>query len=103
MYNITNIVDCMGALRNTTSVQLSYEEIAACDDVHNVSAVGEGFIKKYHHFKYVRSGVVQCKVKKSDPTYTTHMMSKVAGNLLSPFCIVTLSTFAILITFQSLT
>lgn len=82
MYNISNIVDCMGSLRNTTQVKLSYEEIVQCDDVQTVSPVGEGFIKKYHHFKYVRSGVVQCKVKKSDPKYITHMMSKSASMFL---------------------
>lgn len=79
MYNISNVVDCMVNLKNSTQVTLTYDEINACDDAQAVSAVGEGFIKRYHHFQYVRSGVVKCKVKKCDPTYTTHMMLKAAG------------------------
>ena len=63
MYNMTSIIKCMGRIKNTTTVGLSYEDISACDDPQNVSPVGEGFIKKYYHFVYIRPGVVSCKVK----------------------------------------
>jgi hypothetical protein len=89
MYNISNIMQCMGNIKRTTAVQLTFEEIIACDDVQSVVPVGDGFIKKYHHFEYVRSGVVRCKVKKSDETSKTHTMLKEAGmfhlNFVIPF------------------
>ena len=79
MYNVTNIVASMGNIKRTTSVILTYEQISACDDAQNVEPVGPGFIKKYYHFQYVRAGVVNCKVKKSDEAYVTHTMKKVSS------------------------
>lgn len=82
MYNVSDIIDCMGKIKRTTSVTLTYADIQAQDDAMNVSAVGGAFIKKY----YVRAGVVNCKVKKSDVTFTQHTMKKAACmSLLSSY------------------
>lgn len=79
MYNVSDIIECMGRIKRTTATTLTYAEIQAQDDGQNVSAVGGAFVKKYYHFVYVRAGVINCKVKKCDPTYTTHTMKKTAG------------------------
>ena len=90
MYNVSDIINCMGNIKRTTSVTLTYAEIQAQDDGQNVSAVGGAFIKKYYHFVYVRAGVVNCKVKKSDLAFTMHTMKKAA-------CMSTLFVFITLI------
>jgi hypothetical protein len=82
MYNVSDIINSMGRIKRTTSVTLSYADIQAQDDGQNVSAVGAAFVKKYYHFAYVRAGVVNCKVKKSDATFTTHTMKKASSMCL---------------------
>ena len=79
MFSIENIIPCMAKLKNTNCIVLKYETIEKCDE-EQVKVIGTSFMRKYHHFTYPSSGVVNCKYVKGEGDYTTHRMKKVGMN-----------------------
>lgn len=76
MFDINNIIPCMGKLKNTTSYEITYDEIADNDE-DDAGPNGKPFIKKYFHFAYDGPGVVKCKFMKDDKeAYKFHTMKK---------------------------
>ena len=68
-----------GTVSNTIPVLLEGREITACDE-EDVTPVGKGFIRSYHHFTYERPGVVRCRYIKGVGPYITHRMKQGGGN-----------------------
>src|ERR1700744_6436572 len=60
MYSIKNVLPCMSVLKNTTSIELSANEVNDADE-DIVKPVGKGFVRQFHHFKYAGEGVVLCQ------------------------------------------
>lgn len=78
MKSADDIIPCMTKIKNTTAFQLTAEEIKACDE-DVVKPVGQGFIKKYHHFSYEKSGEVKCQYIRGEGSYVKHKMRKLDG------------------------
>ena len=76
MSSIQDIIPCIQNLSNTVTVQLTYENIQACDELP-VTSCRSPFIKKYHHFTYPRPGVVNCKYIKGQGEYKEELMKQV--------------------------
>lgn len=75
MFSIDDIIPCFKALSNTETIQLTYDQINACDEPA-VSACHAPFIKKYHHFTYPRAAVVHCKYMKGKGEYQEETMKQ---------------------------
>ena len=75
MFSIKDILPCIQVLSNTVTVELTRDQINACDE-SAVSACGGPFIKKYHHFTYPRPGVVHCKYMKGKGEYKEELMKQ---------------------------
>jgi hypothetical protein len=78
MYSITDVLPCMNILKNTHSIQLSAEDVEACDE-DIVKPVGKPFIKKYHHFAYQSVGVLKCKHIKGEGEYVIEKTKQMTG------------------------
>jgi hypothetical protein len=79
MFDINNIMPCMEKLKNTNSIEITYDEIVKADE-EDAKPIGKGFIKKYYHFTYDGPGVVKCKFMKDDnEVYKYHTMNKMGG------------------------
>jgi hypothetical protein len=74
--SIQDVIPCIQNLSNTQVVQLSYEQIQACDEPP-VTCCRAPFIKKYHHFTYPRHGVVKCLYIKGQGSYNEELMKQV--------------------------
>jgi hypothetical protein len=75
MFSIMDIIPCMKKLKNTTSVELTYQDINEADE-EPVRAIGKNFIKKYHHFTYISPGVVGCRYIKGIGDLVMNRMSQ---------------------------
>ena len=78
MHSILNILPCIKVLSSTETIALTYDQIKACDEP-TVSSLGAPWIKKYHHFVYVRPGVVKCSYIKGDADYKEETMKQLDG------------------------
>lgn len=78
MYSIKNVLPCMNVLKNTTSIELSANEVNDSDE-DIVKPVGKGFVRQFHHFKYAGEGVVLCQYIKGQGTYARKEMNRVNG------------------------
>lgn len=72
MKDVKTITACMKKVKNTTDYPLTADEIEECDDLDSIKRKGKGFIKKYHHFSYVKSGVIKCQHVRGKGEYNTH-------------------------------
>lgn len=80
MVSVDDIIPCMKKIKNTTSIELKSQEIRDSDE-DVVKAVGKGFIKKYHHFKYERPGELKCQYVRGEGGHQVHNMKQLAGML----------------------
>lgn len=74
MYSIADLIPCIKMLSNTNVVELTYDEILECDEP--TVTPSRPFIKNYHHFTYVREGVVRCKYIKGVGDYNEETMKQ---------------------------
>jgi hypothetical protein len=70
----------MKNIKNTTPFHLESAEIEACDE-DCAKAQGKGFIKKYHHFSYVKPGVINCQYIRGKGAYQTHHIFQLEGKI----------------------
>ena len=78
MFSMETIIPCMKSLKNTTSIQLTAEEIRDNDE-DVVKPIGAAWIKKYHHFTYEEKGVLNCKYIRGEGAYKREKMKQVKG------------------------
>lgn len=82
MYNIDNIISEVKSLKNTEVIVLSYETIISCEEPPR-KPVGGGFIKKYHHFRYVSTNILLCQyIKGVGPEVRHELINNVTKNTL---------------------
>lgn len=79
MKDVESIIPCMKNINNTTAYNLTPEEIEACDEDLAKAKAGKGFIKKYHHFSYVKPGVINCQYIRGKGPYHTHYIVQLEG------------------------
>lgn len=78
MKDVDSIIPCMTNLKNTTSYHLTPEQIEECDE-DVAKAKGKGWVKKYHHFSYVKPGVINCKYVRGKGAYQQHHIVQIEG------------------------
>jgi hypothetical protein len=74
MYSCEDVIVSMENVKRTTKKQLTYEQIQSCDEEKVIPKSRIAFIKKYHHFKYVSCGVVECSYIKNEGDLFRHEM-----------------------------
>lgn len=78
MKSVDDIIPCMKNIKNTTAYKLTADEIKACEE-DLVQPVGPGFIKKYHHFSYEKSGELLCRYIRGEGPLLKHKMTRIEG------------------------
>ena len=78
MKDVESIIPCMKNIQNTTSYNLTAKEIEDSDE-DVAKAKGKAFIKKYHHFSYVRPGVINCQYIRGKGAYITECIVQLEG------------------------
>lgn len=82
MKDVDSIIPCMKNLTNTTSYELTAEQIEECDE-DIAKPKGKGWVKQYHHFSYAKPGVINCQYVRGKGAYQTHQIVQIEGiNLL---------------------
>jgi hypothetical protein len=87
----------MKKLSNTECIVLAREDILNCEE-NIVKPHGPAFIKLFHHFTYVSSGVVDCKYVKGVGHFNRHQMNQIGIYFLTISLLFILLQFAYLLT-----